>query len=145
MPDQLVEARFDTSEVLDLAEEALDQVSLAIYLSIDQSSDESFAGRGDTGLCLCGSDLRQESIGVIAAVSDAATAFEAGEQLQCSTQIVGLARRRHESHGQAVLVHDRINLGPQSPARTTNGVIFALSSSHGMLVGPDDRTVDQRH
>lgn len=58
MPDQLVEARFDTSEVLDLAEEALDQVSLAIYLSIDQSSDEAFAGRGDTGLCPCGSDLR---------------------------------------------------------------------------------------
>jgi len=53
---QLVEASCDTSKVLEFAEEALDQIALAVDAAVDGAAHEALAGRGDMGFGPAGSD-----------------------------------------------------------------------------------------
>ena len=108
--------------MLELAEESLDKVSLAVDAPIYGTVYEPLAGRGYVGFGAAGPDQVEECIGVIAAVGDDMAAFEAGEQERCSAQIVVLSGGQHEAHRQSVFVDHGVDLGAQSsterPRRT---------------------------
>jgi hypothetical protein len=76
--------------VLELAEEALDEIALAVDTPVDGAMHETLAGRRDVGFGAAGSDQVEQRIGVIAAIGDDVTAFEAGKQEWCSAQVVVL-------------------------------------------------------
>ena len=111
--------------MLEVAEEALDQVSLTIDASIDGSVDDPLAGRGDVRLGASGPDQVEQGISVVAAVGDDMAAFETGEQLWRGPQIVSLAGGEQQADWQAVLINHGVDLGAQSSTRTADGVIFA--------------------
>ena len=111
--------------MLELAEEAFDQVSLSIDASVDGSMDEALAGRRDVRLGAGSPDQVEQSIGIVASVGDDMAAFEAGEQLRSGAQVVRLPGGEQEPDRQPPLVDDGIDLGAQSSTRTADGVIFA--------------------
>jgi len=111
--------------MLELAEESLDEVALAIDAAVDRAMHQALAGRRNVGRCTAGSDQIEKCICVISAIGDDMTAFEALEQMRCRAQIVGLASRQHEPHGQPILIDQGIDFGAQSATRTADGVIFA--------------------
>ena len=111
--------------MLELAEEALDEVALSVDAPVGGSVDDALAGRGNVGLGSASSDEVEQSVGVVAAIGDDMPAFEAGQQLGGSFQIVGLAGGEYEPDRQAGFVDDGVDLGAQSSTRTADGVILA--------------------
>lgn len=111
--------------MLELAEEAFDQITLAVNAPIDGTVHKALAGRGDVGLGAAGSDQVEQSIGIIAPVGDDVTAFEAHEQEGCRAQVVVLSGGQDKPYWQAVFIDQSIDLGAQSSTRTADGVILA--------------------
>ena len=111
--------------MLELAEEALNEVALAVDAAVDRAMHQALAGRRNVGFCTACSDQIEKGICVITAIGYDVTALEALEQMRCRAQIVGLASRQHEPHGQSMLIDQGIDLGAQSATRTADGVIFA--------------------
>ena len=111
--------------MFELAEEAFDQVALAIDALVDRAVDEALSGRGDVGFGPALPDQVEERICVVATIGDDVAAFQAIEQNRRCTQVMGLSGCQHEPDRQAVLIDQSIDLGAQSSTRTTNGVIFA--------------------
>jgi hypothetical protein len=90
--------------VLELAEEALDEIALAIDAPVYRTVYQALAGRRDMGFGAAGSDQIEQCVGVIASVGDHMTAFEAAQQERCCTQIVVFAGGQHEPYRQAILI-----------------------------------------
>ena len=111
--------------MLELAEEALDEIALAIDAPVDGTMHEPMTGRGNVGLGSAGADQFEQRIGVITAVGNDVAAFETFKQKRSGSQIVSLSRGQHQAHRQAVLIHEGIDLGAQSATRAADGVIFA--------------------
>ena len=111
--------------MLELAEEAFDEVALAIDAPIDGPVHKALAGRRYVGLCATRSDQFEERISVVTAVGDDVTTTQALEQVRRRFEVVSLARRKDEPHGQTVLIDERVDLGAQSATRAADGVIFA--------------------
>jgi len=122
---ELVEASGDASEMLEFAEEALDQIALAVDASVDGSMDETLACRWDVGPGAAGSDQLEQRVGIITAVGDDVAALQAGQQVWRRAQVVGLAGGQHEPYRQTVLIDEHVDLGAQSATRTADGVILA--------------------
>jgi hypothetical protein len=66
--------------VLELVEEALDEIALAVDVAVDRSVDEPLAGRGDVSFGAGGADQVEQAVGVIAAIGHDMAAFQAGQQ-----------------------------------------------------------------
>jgi hypothetical protein len=111
--------------VLELAEEALDQIALAVDAPVDGAVNQPTAFRRDVSCGAAGSDQLKQGVGVIAAVGDDVTAFEASEQERCRAQVVVLSGGQHEAHRQAILIDQGVDLGTQSSTRAADGVILA--------------------
>jgi hypothetical protein len=97
--------------VFDLAEEPLDQIALTIDAPVYRTVYQALAGRGDMSFGSAGSDQVEQRIGVISAIGDDVTAFEAGEQEWCRAQVVVLSGGQHQAHWQAVLIDQSVYLG----------------------------------
>jgi hypothetical protein len=110
--------------VFELVEEPFYQIALAIERGIDDALLFAVARRGDAGPSSGIGHQREQGVAVIGAVADDDGAgFEVVEQFACCATIVPLAGGQDQADGQAALVDDRIDLGAQSPTRTTDGVI----------------------
>jgi hypothetical protein len=126
VPCELVVSGCDSAEVLELVEEALDEVAQAVDGVIDGSL---------VGAVALGRDVRLRSVlgnqlddcpGVVAAIGDGvAGRLEAIEQGRNGSLVGGLARCQHEPDRQAVGIDDDVDLGAQSSTRTADGVIRA--------------------
>lgn len=78
------------------------------------------------GGCARSFDLVDQGAGVIAAVGDDMTGVsQAGDQPDCGRLVGGLAGAEGEPDRQTGFIDDGVDLGAQSPARETDGVIFA--------------------
>jgi hypothetical protein len=122
---ELVEAGGDAPGVLELAEEALDQVALPVDAAIDGARNQALARSRNVGFGAGRPDQIEQRVGVVAAVGDDMAASEAGEQIRRRTQIVRLSGGQHEPHWQAVFIDDGVDLGAQSATRTADGAILA--------------------
>lgn len=110
--------------MLEFAEVALDEIALAIDMRRDGPLDLSvFLGR-DVSCGAHGFDLLHKGSGVVASVGHhMAGPAQSGYQLGAGALIAGLALRQGQADGQTLIVHDGVDLGAQSPARETDGVI----------------------
>jgi len=97
--------------VLELAEEALDQVALAIDSPVYGTMYQALAGRRNMGLGATGSDQVEQCVGVIAAVGDDMAAFEAIQQDRRRAQVMVLSGGQHEPYRQAILIDQGVDLG----------------------------------
>ncbi len=123
---ELVEAGCDAAEVFQLAEEALDEVALTVERRVDGSLELAVAACRDVGLPSGLAHQIDDSLSIVAAVGDeSAGRRKVGQKGWREGLVGGLARRDDEADGQALLVHDGVDLGGQSSTRTADGVIRA--------------------
>jgi hypothetical protein len=123
---EFVEARCDASEVLELVEAALNEVSLAVELGIDGALHPSGAQGRNVGSCASCFDELDDGAGVIAAVGDeVARQSQPVDQVGHGGFVGSLARREHQAHRKPSLVDHGIDLSAQSATRTADGVIRA--------------------
>ena len=121
---ELVMAGGDGTAVFELVEEALDEVALAMEPAIDGAAGTQVALAGDMGPGAAGLDGVDDGPGVVAAVGDdIAGKRQAVEQHRRGGLAGGLAGGEDEPHRQAVGVDDAVDLGGQSTARSSDGVI----------------------
>ena len=121
---ELVVSGGDGSEVLELVEEALDEVALAVDVGIDGALDLAVALGWDVRGGAVGRDKLEDGAGIVAAVGDGvARRGEAGEQRRDSRLVGGLARAEQEAQRQAPGIDDDVDLGAQSAPRSSDGVI----------------------
>ena len=112
--------------MFEFAEVLLDQVSLAIDFGWDGPLRFPVALCWDMGGCAHGLDLVDQGAGVIATVGDNVPGVsQAGDQVFCRHLVGRLALAEGEPDRQASFIDDGVDLGAQSPARETDGVIFA--------------------
>lgn len=74
--------------MLELAEEAFDQITLPVDASIDRAVHETLGGRGDMGLSPAGPDQVEQRIGIVATVGDDVATGEPLQQARCCAQIM---------------------------------------------------------
>jgi hypothetical protein len=121
---QFVEAGGDASEVLQLVEEALDEVALAVDLAVDHAADADIALRRDMGRGAIGLDEFDNGASKEATVGDhVAGQAEPLDQLWKRRLVGSLTGCEDQAHREAVLIHDGVDLGAQSSTRTADGVI----------------------
>jgi hypothetical protein len=77
--------------VLELAEEALDQIALAIDTPVDGAMHDTLAGGRDVGFGPARPDQLEHSVRIVAAVGDDVLASDPGQQVWGRTQIVSLS------------------------------------------------------
>ncbi len=122
----LVVSGCDGSEVLELVEEALDEVALSVDFAIDGAAYANVALAGDVGVGALFLDELDDGLGVVATIGDdIALELEAVEQLRGCRLVGGLARGEDEAHRQAAAIDDDVDLGAQSAPRSSEGVIRA--------------------
>ena len=123
---ELVVAGCDPAQMFEFVEEALDQVALAIEFEVDATDDPEVALAGDMG---GGAERRKQlddAAGAIAAVGDRiARRPQAVDQARQGGLVGGLTGRQQKADRQTGSVDDGVDLGRQSPTRTTDGVIRA--------------------
>lgn len=112
--------------MLELAEEAFDEVAALVEGGVDGSLDaDATLGRN---VCFAAEAVHEidDSLTVVAAVGDEGVrGREAGEQFRNDRLVGSLARRNQQPDRQAVLVDDGVDFGAQSSTRTADGVIRA--------------------
>lgn len=125
---ELVVAGCDTSELLQLVEEAFDVVALAIDGFLPAEPLFSVGFIGDVGNCTLSSDVSTNAIGIVALVGDDDGArLESVEQGLGARHIVVLAGRDDQADRAAFRIDARVDFrGEAAPAsaHTTISTLF---------------------
>jgi hypothetical protein len=112
--------------VLELVEESLDEVALAVKLGIDGAHDLDIALGRDVGGRASGCEEIDDGTGAVAAVGDGmARSAQAIDQRWQRGLVGGLAGRQDYPDRKTVTIDDGVDLGRQSSTRTADGVIRA--------------------
>ena len=112
--------------MFELAEEAFDEVALAIERGIDRALDFTIALGGDVSTTALCPDEIDHGLSVIATIGDQRLCGRQAVDQCFDGRLVGcLARREDDPERQPVLIDQRVDLGAQSATRTANGVIRA--------------------
>ena len=123
---EFVVARGDASEMLELVEEALDEIALAVDVGIDDAADPHVALAWDVRGRAARLDPLDDGAGKEATVGDdLRRERELFDQMRKGGLVGRLAGREQEAHRQAECIDDRVDLGAQSSTRTADGVIRA--------------------
>ena len=112
--------------MFELVEESLDEVALAIEVSIDGALDLAIALGWDVGASAGAGDQIDQVLPVVAAIGDHVAGLHRPVQ-QCWSRCLvgGLAGGEQQPDGQAALIDQGVDLGAQSSTRTADGVIRA--------------------
>ena len=114
--EQLVVACGDAAELLELVEEALNDVALLVEIDIVGAFDRSVSLGWDHGLAAGFRNLVAQMIGVVALVSDRDVRGEAFDQLVREGDVVALAWRADQAHRIAKRVARGVDFGAQAAA-----------------------------
>jgi hypothetical protein len=110
--------------VLELVEEAFDEVAMSIEFRVDRALDLAVASGRDVGSPTGRLDEVEDGPGIIAAVADEiAPARHTFDQGRHRGLVGSLPRQEHDPDGQSAAVNARVDLGAQSSTRTADGVI----------------------
>lgn len=121
-----VVASCNSSELLELCEEVLDQVAGLVEVAVMVALDHTvFPGRDDNRFPrrLQGQD--DPLIGIIAPVSQHRVRFEAREQNVGAVEIASLTAREHEGNRVAQSVCYRVDFCAEAALAATDGLIFS--------------------
>ena len=117
---EFVVARGDGSEVLELIEEALDEVAFAIEREVARPLDLTVRfGRDDGSDCPPGESVN-ERIGIVSLVTDQGIWIGVLDQWLCASEIMRLTWREHQLDRVAESIDKRMNFGGQSAARAAD-------------------------
>jgi len=123
---KLVVAGGDPPEMLELVEEALDEIALAVEFWIDGAHDPYIALRGDVGCGAAGGEELDDGAGTVAAVGNGlAGGPQAFDQCREGGLVGGLTGREHQANGKAVAIDHGVDFCAQSSARAADGMIRA--------------------
>jgi hypothetical protein len=112
--------------VLELAEEALDEVASAVEGRVDATLDLAIAAGRDVSLAPACPHEVEDGLGIIAAIGDERLGRrQVGEQSRGNCLVGGLPWADREAQRQPGLADDGVDFGGQSSTRTANGVIRA--------------------
>lgn len=110
--------------MLELAEEAFDEITLSVEPWVDGALDLAVALCRDVGTNTRGGCQVDEGTGIVTAIGDQVVgARECRDQGGGGLLVGGLSGGQCEADGQALAIDDGIDLGAQSSTRTTDGVI----------------------
>ena len=123
---ELVVTCGDPAQMLELVEEPLDQVALAVAFEVDASDHPNIALAGDVGRCAERGEQLDDAAGAVAAVGNGFARWpQAVDQARQRGLVGGLAGRQHYSNRQPYGIDDGVDFRTQSPTRAADGVILA--------------------
>lgn len=112
--------------MLQLAEEALDEVALAVEGRVDAALDTTITAGGDVSFAAAGTHEVEDGLCVIASVGNERLRWwQVGQQGWGDRLVGGLPWADQEAERQTGRADDGVDLGGQSSTRTANGVIRA--------------------
>ena len=103
--------------MLELVEEALDEVALFVQLGVVGPGVDAVALGRDHWLGAPGNDVGEQLVGIVGLVGQDVLGFEALDQLAGSDQVVFLARTAQKARWLAACVGGDVDLGAQAAAR----------------------------
>jgi len=113
---ELVVTCCDSTKVLEFVEEAFDEVAFAIEGEIArQWKCAAGMGRNDRGDLPVGQGF-DEGIGIVGLVANQSRRIEILKQRFCTGEIASLSWRKHQLHGIAQRIDERVDFGAQSTA-----------------------------
>jgi len=113
----LVEAGGDGAVMLDLVEEALDEVAPLVEARAESGRIEAMVERSDVGGGALGGNHRAQRIAVVAAIGQQdAFARQCAKHVQGALAVVGLALGQLERDREAAGVDERVDLGRKPAA-----------------------------
>jgi hypothetical protein len=127
-------ARRDTPTLLDLVEEALDQVTGAIKVATEANWIRPVSLRRNVRPRAVLADKCSDPIGVKSTISEQhGSRFQARQQAHDKTVVVRLASGQRDTNRQATGIDDRVNLGRQPASRPAHQ-LFTVSSDAGSVL-----------
>jgi len=112
--------------VLQLVEETLDEIALAIDRVVDGAVDQPAPGAWNVGPRSGLADEVENGVAVVTAIGDdVGPGHQIPQELGHDALVVRLPRGQNDADRQSIVVHDGVDLGAQSPTRETDGVILA--------------------
>jgi len=122
----LVVAGGDGPELLELAEEVLDEVALLVDFSVIVARVRSCGfGRDDRGDAGGSERLDDPLVGVEGAIGEQVASPQTGQEGVRAVQIVSLAGRKQKLGRPAVGVDQSVDLGAQSASAEPNGFVVS--------------------
>ena len=129
----LLEARGDGPEVLELTEEAFDEIAVAIEECTERWLLSAPGDRLDVRPRAARRKALAQSVAVVGAISEQdLTAFERLDQIDGAPPIVRLAFGEFEADRQAIGVHERMDFGGQSASRAPHASACSDVPSGGL-------------
>ena len=111
---EFIVARGAGAKVLELVEEALDEVAFAVEREVAVPRDLAIGFWGDHRTDLPPLESLDQQIGVVSLVPDQSPGIDVFDQRLCASQIVGLPGREPQLDGVAEGVDQRADFGRQS-------------------------------
>ena len=123
---EFVVARCDGAIILQRAEEAFDEIALAIEGKIGLALLLPVGFGGDHRRDLALFECRDQRVAIVALVGEKCTRLDPVEKRFGLRDIGSLSRRDRERDGVAEGIDDGVDLGRQAAARATDGLVFAI-------------------
>lgn len=112
-------------ELLELAEEILDQVALFVEFSIEVAWRQAVWSRRDYGgFASCRQGVEYSAIGIEGAICDQQVGGHMRQQRIGPGQVVRLSRRQQKAQRIAERVDQRMDLGAQTAAAAAKGLVL---------------------
>jgi len=125
IPGGFVVARCDCPELLEFAEEILDQVALFVGFSIEFARHQAvWSRRDDGGFASRRQPVEDAAIGIEGAICDQQVGGQMRQQRISPGQIVRLSRGQQEAQRIAERVDQRMDLGAQTAAAAAKGLVL---------------------
>lgn len=122
---EFVVACGDSAKVLELVEEAFDEIAFAVACEVAVALGLAIGLGRDHGGDLAPVERVDQRIGVVSLVADQCPWIGAIDQRFCASQIVGLPWREHHRDRVAKSIDERVDLGRQ-PAAGSADRLFAV-------------------
>ena len=113
----------DGAKVLELIEEALDEVAFAIEREVAVPRGLAMGDRGNHRADLALIESLDQPIGVVSLVADQSRRIDVFDQRLCASQIVRLPGREHQLDGIAKGIDKRVDFGAQSAAGSADRLL----------------------
>ena len=127
IPGGFVVARGNRPELLEFAEEILDQVALFVEFSIELAGRRAVWSRRDYGgFASRRQPVEDTAIGIKGAIGDQQVGGHMRQQRINPSQVVRLSRRQQKAQRITERVDQRMDLGAQTAAAAAKGLVLSF-------------------
>jgi hypothetical protein len=123
IPGEFVIAGGDGAKVLELVEEALDEVTFAIEYEVAVPRSLAIGGWRNHRTDLPPVERLDQPVGIVSLVPNQSLRIDVFDQRLCASQIVGLPGREPQHDGVAKSIDQRVDFGGQSAAGSADRLL----------------------